>query len=85
MISAVWEVFVWREFAKAPAGSRRLNPLVFHLFVAWLAVVAIALPAQTVDATPSNQLIRQYFPWGTDPFSCTRSKPSQGSVPADST
>ncbi len=42
MISAVWEVFVWREFAKAPAGSRRLNPLVFHVFVAGLAVVALA-------------------------------------------
>src|SRR5713226_1775465 len=43
------------------------------------------LPAQPVDATPSNQLIRQYFPWRTDLFGCTRSKPSQGSVPADLT
>ena len=42
MISAVWEVFAWREFAKAPAGSRRLNPLVFHVLVAGLAVVALA-------------------------------------------
>src|SRR6266851_5605734 len=43
------------------------------------------LPAQPVDATPSNQLIRQYFPWRTDLFGCTRSKPSQGSVPTDLT
>ena len=41
--------------------------------------------AQPVDATPSNQLIPQYFPWGTDLFGCPRSKPSQGSVPADLT
>ncbi len=46
----------------------------------WLVV-----PAQTVDATPPNQLIRQYFPWRTDLFGCARSKPSQGSVPADLT
>src|SRR5712692_6027022 len=45
----------------------------------------LMLPAQPVDATPSNQLIRQYFPWRTDLFGCTRSKPSQGSVPADLT
>jgi hypothetical protein len=45
----------------------------------------LVLPAQPVDATPSNQLIRQYFPWRTDLFGCTRSKPSQGSVPADLT
>jgi hypothetical protein len=40
---------------------------------------------QPVDATPSNQLIRQYFPWRTDLSGCTRSKPSQGSIPADLT
>jgi hypothetical protein len=43
------------------------------------------LPAQPVDATPSNVLIRQCFPGRTDLFGCTRSKPSQGSVPADLT
>jgi hypothetical protein len=47
--------------------------------------VRLAVPVQTVDATPSNQLIRQYFPRRTDLFGCTRSKPSQGSVPADLT
>jgi hypothetical protein len=45
----------------------------------------LALPAQPVDATPSNALIRQYFPRRSDLFGCPRSKPSQGSVPADLT
>src|SRR5229473_5739444 len=57
--------------------ARKLTPLT--------SLLRLALPAQTVDATPSNQLIRQYFPWRTDLFGCTRSKPSQGSVPADLT
>ena len=43
------------------------------------------MPAQPVDATPSNALIRQCFPRRSDLFGCTRSKPSQGSVPADLT
>src|SRR5712664_3890228 len=43
------------------------------------------LPAQPVDATPSNALIRQCFPGRSDLFGCPRSKPSQGSVPADLT
>src|SRR5207244_10001895 len=43
------------------------------------------LPAQRVDATPSNALIRQYFPGRSDLFDRPRSKPSQGSVPADLT
>jgi len=43
------------------------------------------LPAQPVDATRSNVLIRQRFPERSDLFVCTRSKPSQGSVPADLT
>jgi len=42
-------------------------------------------PAQPVGATPSNQLIRRYFPRRTDLSGCARSKPSQGSVPADLT
>jgi hypothetical protein len=39
------------------------------------------LSAQPVDATPSNHLIRHYFPWRTDLFGFTRSKPSRGNVP----
>src|SRR6267142_1200014 len=45
----------------------------------------LRLPAQPVDATPSNALIRQCFPGRSDLFGCPRSKPSQGSVPADLT
>src|SRR5258708_27887232 len=48
-------------------------------------LIRLAVPAQPVDATPSNALIRQCFPGRSDPFGCTRSKPSQGSVPADLT
>ena len=43
------------------------------------------MPAQTVDATPSNALIRQCFPGRSDLFGCSRSKPGQGSVPTDLT
>src|SRR5882672_3451682 len=45
----------------------------------------LVVPAQPVDATPSNALIRQCFPGRSDLFGCPRSKPSQGSVPADLT
>jgi hypothetical protein len=43
------------------------------------------VPAQPVDATFSNSLIRQYFPERTDLPGFTQSEPSQGSVPFDST
>jgi glucose uptake protein len=42
MVSAVWGVFVWREFAAAPAGSRRLIPWMFLFFLAGLGSIAIA-------------------------------------------
>ena len=42
MVSAVWGVFVWHEFATAPANARKLIPLVFALFIAGLGSVAIA-------------------------------------------
>src|SRR5260221_8208182 len=51
----------------------------------FIGLFRLGLPAHTVDATPSNQLIRQYFPWRTDLFGCTRSKPSQCTVPTDLT
>ncbi len=38
------------------------------------------LPAQPVDATPSSQLIRQYFPQRTDLSGCAQLEPKQGSV-----
>jgi len=42
MVSAVWGVFIWHEFANAPAASRKLIPLVFALFIAGLTSVAVA-------------------------------------------
>ena len=42
MVSAVWGVLVWREFANAPAGARKLIPLMFALFILGLGAVALA-------------------------------------------
>jgi glucose uptake protein len=42
MVSAVWGVVVWREFASAPASSRRLIPWMFLFFLAGLSAVALA-------------------------------------------
>jgi glucose uptake protein len=42
MVSAVWGVFVWREFADAPPGARRLIPLMFAFFLVGLGAVAVA-------------------------------------------
>ena len=48
-------------------------------------LLRLALRVQTVDATLSDALIRQCFPGRIDLFGCSRSKPSQGSAPADLT
>jgi glucose uptake protein len=42
MISAVWGLFVWREFAGAPPSVRRLLALMFLFFALGLAAVAVA-------------------------------------------
>jgi glucose uptake protein len=42
MVSAVWGVFVWREFTQAPAGARTQLGLMFLFFIAGLAAVALA-------------------------------------------
>ncbi len=42
MVSAAWGVFVWREFAGAPAAARRLIAPMFLLFLAGLGLVAVA-------------------------------------------
>jgi glucose uptake protein len=42
MISAIWGVFIWREFANAPAAAKRLIPLMFILFLAGLTAIALA-------------------------------------------
>jgi glucose uptake protein len=42
MVSALWGVFVWREFAAAPAASRRLLGPMFLLFIAGLLTISVA-------------------------------------------
>jgi len=42
MVSAAWGVFVWHEFKGAPTKSVRLLPLMFLLFIAGLAAIAVA-------------------------------------------
>ena len=42
MVSAVWGVFVWREFAGAPDAAVRLLPPMFILFILGLTSVAVA-------------------------------------------
>jgi glucose uptake protein len=42
MVSAIWGVFVWREFAGAPPSARRLVALMFLFFLVGLTGVAIA-------------------------------------------
>jgi glucose uptake protein len=42
MVSAIWGVFVWREFAGAPPAARRLVGLMFLFFIIGLSGVAVA-------------------------------------------
>ena len=42
MVSACWGVFVWREFASAPARSKVFLAWMFLLFLAGLASIAVA-------------------------------------------
>jgi glucose uptake protein len=42
MVSAVWGVFVWKEFKSAPNASRRLIAPMFFFFLAGLGLIAIA-------------------------------------------
>ena len=42
MVSAAWGVFVWREFAGAPASARNLLAFMFLLFLVGLGMVAVA-------------------------------------------
>jgi len=42
MISAIWGVFVWREFASSPASAKRLLPYSSLVFVVGLAMIAFA-------------------------------------------
>jgi glucose uptake protein len=42
MVSAAWGVFIWREFAAAPASSRKLIPFMFFFFLVGLTAIAVA-------------------------------------------
>jgi len=42
MVSAIWGVFVWKEFAGAGASAKRLLALMFSFFIVGLACVALA-------------------------------------------
>jgi glucose uptake protein len=42
MVSAIWGVFIWREFASAPVSSRKLIPLMFLFFILGLGAIAMA-------------------------------------------
>lgn len=42
MVSAIWGVFVWKEFAGAPPAARRLVALMFLFFLLGLSGVALA-------------------------------------------
>ncbi len=42
MVSAVWGVFIWKEFASVPKEARKLVPLMFVFFLVGLGAVAIA-------------------------------------------
>ena len=42
MVSVIWGVFVWKEFADAPAGARKLLLPMFVFFGAGLGAIAVA-------------------------------------------
>ena len=42
MVSALWGVFIWKEFAHAPEASRKLIPAMFVFFLIGLGSIAIA-------------------------------------------
>ncbi len=42
MVSAIWGVFVWKEFARADRSAKRLLALMFAFFIAGLICVALA-------------------------------------------
>lgn len=42
MVSALWGVFIWKEFANAPASSRKLIPPMFVFFLLGLGSIALA-------------------------------------------
>jgi glucose uptake protein len=56
MVSAVWGVFVWKEFQNAPASARKLIPLMFLLFLVGLTAVALAPVVRHSGPPPGKTL-----------------------------
>lgn len=42
LISAIWGVFVWKEFSDAPEDARKLLPWMFLFFIVGLTAIAVA-------------------------------------------
>jgi len=42
MVSAIWGVFIWHEFANARSSARKLIPFMFLFFICGLGAVAVA-------------------------------------------
>jgi glucose uptake protein len=42
MIAALWGVFIWKEFASAPAGTSKLLTAMFASFLSGLALIVLA-------------------------------------------
>ena len=42
LVSAIWGVFIWKEFAKAPKGTNILLAAMFVLFIAGLSLIIIS-------------------------------------------
>ncbi len=42
LVSALWGIFVWKEFSGAPLSSKQLNVAMFVLFLAGLALIIMA-------------------------------------------
>lgn len=42
LVSAIWGVFIWKEFARAPKGTNSLLAAMFVLFVAGLSLIIIS-------------------------------------------
>ena len=42
LVSALWGILVWKEFAGAPKATSRLNLLMFVLFLAGLGLIIAA-------------------------------------------
>lgn len=42
LIAAIWGVFIWKEFKKAPKGTNTLIGLMFLLFIAGLSLIIMA-------------------------------------------